>query len=314
MITFDELKELKKDQMNVQLIKSLDIHAAAIYALIFDQEEGRLYTGSADRMVGSWDVQLYEPLPFSVKLDSAVFSLAKLNNNLLVGQGEGGVHVIDLKDKKELRHLKYHSKPVFRIMFEPSLELFFFLGGDGLLSIVDSVDYKLKWSLPLASDKLRCLLFDQKSKNLLIGSSDGYLRVLETDYFNQIEEFLAHEGGVYDLTWNCDGSLISVGRDGHIRRWIKKGESFEEQNAVPAHNYAIYAIDLSPSKKRLVTASRDKTIKLWSADDLSFEYKINRIGPVGHTHSVNRVSWIDDQTFVSCGDDKSLNFWSIKGS
>lgn len=265
-------------------------------------------------MVGAWDIEKLASDGFSIKLDAPVFSLEKSGELLFVGQGSGGVHVIDLLTRREIRHLKYHHLPVFRILTHSSRAELYFLGGDGILSIVDSSDFSLLWSLPISDDKLRSASLDSSGRNLFLGASDGYIRVLETNYYNVLFEIKAHEGGVYDMAWISTEELITVGRDGYIRIWRFADDQIVQKEAVPAHNFAIYSIDISPSGKYFATASRDKTVKIWNPNDLSHPLRIARKGPIGHTHSVNVVRWLRDDLLVSAGDDRDLHFWTILNS
>ena len=79
-----------------------------------------------------------------------------------------------------------------------------------------------------------------------------------------------HAGGCYAAMWHPKKeALMSGGRDGHVRVWGKDGE---EILAFPAHEGAIYRMAMTQGK--LWTASRDKTVKSWSMDDLSPLQKI----------------------------------------
>lgn len=289
-------------------------HAASVYCLYLDDESPRIFSGSSDRMVGAWDLENWKADSFSVKLDSPVFSILKKAELLLIGQGSGGVHVIDLRTKTELRHLKYHDRPIFDISGHSKQPFLYFLGGDGVLSIVDSNDFSLSWSLPLSDDKLRTSILDKSEERLLIGSSDGFIRMLETSYYNVLSEKLAHEGGVYDMAWLTPEKLLTVGRDGHIRIWSFVNDRLVAIEAIPAHNFAIYCVEFCPSRKYFATASRDKTVKIWNCEDLKNPKRISRTGPVGHTHSVNTLKWINDNLLMSAGDDRDIYVWSISGS
>jgi len=297
--------------VKAKLLKVGKGHAGAVYSLHSDSTEGLFYTGSADRMVGSWNVSDMQPGNFSVNVGSPVFSILKIEDRLYVGQGEGGLHVIDMEAKREIRHLKYHKRPVFQILRHAQRGQLYTLGGDGLLSIIDAEDYSLLWSLPLSEDKLRTALLSSDGKHLLIGGSDGWIRVLETEYFNILSEIKAHEGGVYDLKGLPDGRLISGGRDGHLRYWRYSEASLEQVSAVPAHNFAIYSIDINPRGDLFASGSRDKTVKIWDTEIGKKPLRIERVGPVGHTHSVNVVKWLSDDVLVSAGDDRDLHFWLV---
>lgn len=300
--------------MHAELDKVLQGHSAAVYCLYYEKQIKRLFSGSADQMVGAWDIENMEADPFSVRIEQAVFSIEKTADHLLVGQGAGGVHVIDERSKREIRHLKYHNRPIFQILSHPSKPYLYFLGGDGILSIVDSEAYALNWSLPISEDKLRAGLTDTSGELLFIGSSDGYLRVLDTNYYNVLNEIKAHKGGVYDMHWLSENELITVGRDGHFRLWNLNDRELTQLDSVAAHNYAIYSLDFSPSGKVFATASRDKTVKIWHKENLRNPLRIERSKGVGHSHSVNVVRWIGENKLVSAGDDRNLYVWTISDS
>jgi WD40 repeat protein len=300
--------------MYAELKKELKGHAAAVYTLHLDKSSNRIFSGSADRMVGVWQSNNLEPDPFSIRTDQAVFSIEKQANHLYVGQGSGGVHVIDLQSRQEIRHLKYHNRAIFQILSHPLKPYLYFLGGDGLLSIVDHADYSLKLSLPISEAKLRTASLSANRELLFVGSGDGYIRILETDYYNVLNDVKCHEGGVYDMVWLSDNEVITVGRDGHIRLWKLRDHQLIEYDKIPAHNYAVYSIDISPSGQKIATASRDKTVKIWEMGNLRKPLRIQRVGTKGHTHSVNVVKWVNDNLLVSAGDDRSLFFWTISDS
>lgn len=295
--------------MEASFLKLGKGHSAAVYTMIKDGS--LLLTGSADRMVGAWNTDSLETDKFSVNVGAPVFSLLKLGDLLFIGQGEGGIHLVDMASKKEIRHLKYHVRPVFDMILDRDKGRLYSLGGEGNLSIIAMDDYSLMWSIPISDDKLRCALIDSDQSRLLVGSSDGVIRILETDYFNLLHEISAHEGGVYDMKWLQNGKLITGGRDGHLRYWEWSSGCLSQIEAVPAHNYAIYSIDVAPKGAFFATGSRDKTVKIWRVDNPLNPLRIQRKGPIGHTHSINVVKWLSEDILVSAGDDRDLHFWSI---
>jgi WD40 repeat protein len=124
---------------------------------------------------------------------------------------------------------------------------------------------------------------------------------------------MAHEGGVYAMAWVDRETLVTGGRDGHLRFWKFADGKLTQESAIPAHNFAIYDIAMHPGGKYFATASRDKTIKIWPVEDLKHPLRIAREGKVGHTHSVNRVVWIGDGGMLaSAGDDKKIRVWEVE--
>lgn len=77
----------------LDFIKSLVGHGAPIYKLA--AENGVLFSGSGDGMVASWDAETLESLPFSVKVGLPVYAILVHGDLILIGQGHGGIHVVD---------------------------------------------------------------------------------------------------------------------------------------------------------------------------------------------------------------------------
>ena len=89
-------------------------------------------------------------------------------------------------------------------------------------------------------------------------------------------------------------------------------KSFTLIKSLPAHNFAIYSIDFSKDERYFATASRDKTIKIWDADELEFLLRLDREKNAGHAFSVNKVLWSrKENLLLSCSDDKSIKLWSV---
>lgn len=300
--------------MKCSLAHVMEGHASAVYSLMVVENQQILYSGGADGILGSWDCALGTPRAFSIKVGEAIFSTLELpaENLMLIGQSKGGMHVVDKAAKVEKRHLQYHKLGIFDIVAHPTESFIYAAGGDGILSVMDSGDYRLLFSIPLSDSKLRKILLHPSGKAMLVAGSSGTIRVLETLYYNELSNVLAHKGGVYALGWMGESQLVSGGRDGHIRIWDFDGENLEEQEALPAHRMAIYDIDFHPSGKYFATASRDKTVKIWDVNDLRNPLRIQREGPTGHTHSVNKVRWVNGgQNLASAGDDKKIYIWNF---
>ena len=64
--------------------------------------------------------------------------------------------------------------------------------------------------------------------------------------------------------------------------------------------------------KFFATGSRDKTIKIWNADNFELLLRIDNAKNKGHTQSVNKLLWSDFNNYlVSTGDDKAIMVWKI---
>lgn len=296
----------------LEITKGLEMsgHAGPVYQVAFGRSEGMVLTASGDQFIAEWNPQLGRASNFAVKLEQPCFSLAYLNrlNTLIAGTGNGGIHVIDLTKKAEIHHLKVHEKGVFAFLDLPEHGLFISGGGDGSICIWNPQSWKLLRQLPVGSNKIRQFLVHED--RLYAASSDGGIYVFDLPWFNLLSVLPGHEGGSYSLCLHPSKPLlISGGKDAHLRFW--HFESLKEVRNIPAHNFGIYAIKANPSGRLVATASRDKSIKLWHSDTFEPGGRIHRPVFAGHTHSVNDLTWLNEEELLSVGDDRKLIVWRI---
>jgi WD40 repeat protein len=282
-------------------------HAAGIYFLTHDSDS--LISGSGDGILASWDVETLQNLPRSVKVGEPIFSAWMDKELLLIGQDKGGIHVIDRSKKEEIRHLKFHSKGVFNISFNEKTNHFYSLGGGGSLAVFDREDFRLLIQIPVAETKMRTALISPDGSRLLVGGSDGWIHVFETEYFNELFSLKGHDKGTYVMKWLEDGTLVSGGRDAHLRFWKLKDDSLEMIREIPAHNFAIYDIEVLPGG-RFVSVSRDKIVKLWNTNALDKPIRLLDGPKTSHSRSVNAVCWFND-TLATAGDDRIIKLWKF---
>ncbi|NEN23789.1 hypothetical protein G3O08_09775 [Cryomorpha ignava] len=290
----------------MELKATLKGHISGIYKLLV--EDDLLFSASGDGMLAAWDLKTFESAPFSVKVGLPIYAAAIQNDKMLIGQGHGGIHVIDRESKKEIRHLKFHEKGVFDICYNPVQNHFYSTGGGGSLAVFDGDDFTLQIQIPLSDGKLRRLLLTEDNKHLIVTASDGNVHVLDTAYFNQLQTVHAHDGGTYSLAWMEGGKqLVTGGRDAHLRFWNFENNELKQTSNIPAHNYAIY--DILPLAQGLfASASRDRNVKIWDMNDLENPERLKSDRTTTHGNSVNALCKTDD-FLITAGDDRLIRIW-----
>lgn len=304
--------------VNYNFHRFLRGHAGPVYTLVQSGEPYCIYSGSSDGVVAKWDLEAGEPLPFTVKTDSPVFSVLPSGDRLLIGQHRGGIHVIDLESKKEVRHLKYHKTGVFALAEVESEQLILSAGGEGNLAVSDRRDFRHLHTIPVSAQKLRCIVIAPGGKHAVVGGSDGFLRVFDTAYFNEVFSVKAHDGGMYSAAFLHADTLVTGGRDAHLRFWKFTPDQPVQTDAVPAYNFAVYSLSVHPDQPEVFAGgSRDKTCKVWSLTDIKRPVRLERPKDEGPVRSVNAVCFSERGKYLTAaGDDRMLTVWrapSVEG-
>lgn len=283
-------------------------HAGAIYTCAC--KNGFIYTGSGDNYVARWNVETGEQDKFAIKFEESVYSLAFLNDSLLmVGLANGHVHIFDLDSNQEVKFFTQHTKAIFALAYNDVKNQLYVADADGNLSIWDTEKLDLLIYLPLDAGKIRDISISANNENFSLACQDGTIRIFESGFFNEIHTIDAHKNGTTALLYHPSDKnrLISGGKDAMLRIWDLKTEKCLEE--IPAHNFAIYSIQSINSGETIVTSSRDKTIKVWSSE-LEFRQRLDfKVG--GHKYSVNKIRQLDAERFVSVSDDKKIIIWEM---
>lgn len=297
-----------------QHIGKLTGHAAPIYALEKGRKPNTIFSGGGDNIVAEWNIETMEPEKFQVKLNFTVYSICHIpeKNLLLIGNAVGGIHVIDLEQKAEIRYFTVQKKSIFSLKYSSITGHFYALSAGGVMTVWQLDGFKLLRTLPLCDGKLRDLAFNEGHKLIAIACGDARIRIFDTEFYNELYTLEGHELSVNAVAFHPSKKLlISGGRDAYIRFYnVENG--FELVRSIPAHNFAIYSLAFSPDGKYMASASRDKTLKIWSATDFDTPVRLDYKNE-GHRHSVNALFWSDfEDTLISTGDDKTLRTWKIE--
>ena len=282
-------------------------HGAPVYGLAAGRSSHTFFSASGDKFVTEWNADNQSQEAFAVKLEHPAYAVLFVKNYelLLVANSLGGLHVINLENAIEERYILHHSNGIFDLQLDERNDTLYVAGGDGVLSIWQLPSFELLRSIKLCDGKLRQIAIQTERNLIALACGDGELRILENSFYNEIYTIIAHKEGVTSVAWHPSKPvLVSGGKDAYLRIW-----NLEKQNSqlleIPAHNFAIYSIVFSPDGLLMATSSRDKTIKIWNAVTLEPILKIDsKIG--GHSHSVNKLLWIDNSRLVSCSDDRSI--------
>lgn len=290
-------------------------HAGPLYTIAHADKENFIFSGGSDKTIAKWNLDVSEPENFSIKLQHTIYSIlyTKASHQLWIGQSQGGIHVVDLENKKEIKWLQSHSKGVFDLLYNSNNHTVISCSADGTLAIWDAENFSLLSLFHLTKEKVRKASLYLENNLLAVALGNGDICLMDMTNYKEVHSFHAHNLSANVVVFHPSFPLlISGGRDAHLNIWDIQN-NYKKVDSIPAHNYAIYDIAFHPSFPLFATASRDKSIKLWNAENGTFLEKIERKTHQAHTHSINKLLWVKfKDLLISTGDDSAIISWNTQ--
>lgn len=262
-------------------------------------------------MVVCWSLDDPDRGVLVLQVPHSVYALCCLTveNRLVVGHNFEGLHLIDLKEKKEMQSLKITNTTIFSIL--RCGERLFAACGDGAVIETDTELKRVVRQVRLSDKSARALAYHPLRNELAVAYSDHTVRIFDAATLTLLRELQGHTGSVFNVTFTPDFELLaSAGRDAHMKFW-KAARDYELYDDIVAHGYAIHDIAFSADRPYFATASTDKTIRLWNTEDRAILKVIDKARYDGHSGSVNKLLFLPgySDVFVSCSDDRTIRAW-----
>lgn len=228
------------------LIETVKAHDGPIWTLHVHPNGKSIATGSADKSAKFYNFEvIQEEVPGSTRTTPR-FKL---------------VHNRTLKVVDDILSLRFSpdSRLVALSFLDNTVKVFF----------VDS----LKLFLNLYGHKLPVLNMDISfdSKMIVTCSADKNVRLWGLDFGDCHKAFFAHQDSIMQVAFvphNQDGNghhFFSASKDRLVKYW--DGDKFEQVQKLEGHHGEIWALAVSRTGEFLVTASHDKSIRVWQQTD-----------------------------------------------
>lgn len=228
------------------LIDTVKAHEGPVWTMHVHPDGRSLATGSADKSTKFFNFEVVQEEIPGTKRSTPRFKLA---------------HTRTLKVADDILSLRFSpdSRLLALSLLDNTVKVFF----------VDS----LKLFLNLYGHKLPVLSMDVSydSKLIVTCSADKNVRLWGLDFGDCHKAFFAHQDSIMQVAFvphNQDGNghhFFSASKDNVIKYW--DGDKFEQIQKLEGHHGEIWALAVSRTGEFLVSASHDKSIRVWNQTD-----------------------------------------------
>ncbi len=296
--------------MEIELISTFKGHLSAVYTLC-PGENHSLFSAGSDGLICQWNTDDSDQGLSVARMDDRVFSLlyTASNKTLYAGTMSGDLFSLHLGRSREVRRFRFHSKSIYRLGLWN--EILISVGGDGILSLWNGANGQWLTHLQLSNSKLRSLALDIKHDLVYTGDGNGKLFSLKLPNLSLIHQIPEHhDKTIFSLMYvQEEEQLISGGIDARLKCI---DHQFNVVKELKSHWFAVNDICELTGTDYFATASRDKTIRIWTKRNLDLVKEISRPKFAAHSHSVNSLCWMESkQTLFSAGDDGMIYGWKI---
>ena len=319
----------------------------------------QLATTCSDGLIRIWDTTTWEDV-FSIEGSSPVFSA---DGSFLLTRGGDGVYLYNTSTwEREKEYVYYYStedhvySAIYSIAISPDSKHFVTASADCTVSIWDVETGKIL-SVYEHNDRVTSAVYSSDGKMIVTGSWDGTVRCWAADGTRELKRLCLPQSNspmsscidddVISVSINLDGTRIICGTsDNRIYMWdVDTGNLI---NTFSGHHGLVNSVCFSPSGDSMLSASDDKTVRLWSlkshdsivlkgnesaissiaysptGDKFAAGTRDNTIHLwdaktnnelrqfVGHTDYVNAISFSPDGRMLVSGGDKTVRLWEVE--
>jgi WD40 repeat protein len=239
----------------------------------------------------------------------------------------GGDHTIQLwsRDGALQQTLTDHSDVVHRVVFSPDGSTLASASADGTVKLWHR-DSTLRQTLTGHSNTVTSVAFSPNGDTLASASADGTIKLWNQsgemintlgaeaglaasghgDHYRVFNPHLPNlMGGVRDVTFSPDGTILATASGNRIQIWSRTGTLL---TTIEGYSRPVLSVAFSPDGQRLGATSEDGTIRLWGLDGTP-------LGSVAEGSVVHQVAFHPDgKTMATAGGDTLVKLWTAEGS
>jgi len=292
-----------------------------VYTAEFSADDKLIVTASADGTARVWNVSstpLVATLPGLPNVLSAA-SLSPDRKLVVTASTDGKTRIWDVSTGKRLATLRGDTEQVLTAGFSRDGRRIVTASADGTTRLWDAASRERLNVAHTHATSVSAAAFSPDGKRVVTGSADGTARVWDATTGRRLAVLRAHNQLVVAASFSADGKrVVTASADGTARVWDASSGNAGAILSGPANNVSagpfgaagtsapsVNDAAFSPDGKLIVTASADKTARVWDASSGQ-----RLITLTGDTQSVSTARFSPDgKLIVTASADGTARVW-----
>ncbi len=255
---------------NGQLVAKVD---HSVYALCYSTFKNKLVVGNNHDGIHLIDIYGKKETGSLNLSKAAIFDIINVDNNLILGDGDGFLIKIDLESLTISQKIRLSNSRIRVLAYNPVQEEIAVGSSDHSIKIINSKKLKIKQDIQAHNNSVFALQYAPDYQYLLSGSRDAHLKVWNTAGGYRLKEsIVAHMYAINDIAFRQDGKYFATcSMDKTIKIW--DSESIKllkiiDKGRHAGHGTSVNKLKWVSYKDQLLSASDDRTISIWEIYNL----------------------------------------------
>lgn len=255
--------KLKLRNLDGNLISDVDTEQDTINDLSVSPNGKFIASAAGTNKLKVWAINNNTIKPFneSIALDSSVFAVKFLNNQILVfADAKGEVRLWNLQTK-ETRYLGQtadrHTNSVSSLAISPARKIIATASYDGTIKIWDIENFELLKTLKGHDKRVMDISFSSDGKILTSAGEDGDVKI-----WTEVAPPII-KGQTFSFSPNSQ-IIVTGDQNGNVQLWSTDGTP--KSQPISSHKSPVLTVKFSPNGQKIVSTGSDKKVNIFSSD------------------------------------------------